>query len=172
MKTKPRSLTVDQVASLPSAIEQPFALILEIGPAFSVLIGRRIEADRKPAQVVVEDSTQLRLTEHGEAIIRRYPAIRIRRDESLALWVASPDHFETPFSQPSADPYVLLTLPQEEASLLEKFLCRQSIDDAFELLRREIAKLPAFYSPSEDELRAPEQYASAKGRFAIDQCFL
>lgn len=156
MNPSPRLRRIDQVAASAAAVEQPLVLLVENGPAFSALLAARVSAEPDDGAVMLEDCAQLRIEANGDCVRRSFDRVVVLRDDRRNHWVASPDGFASLFSQPSADPYVVLELARSRAKVLRKAIRDRDFGTAFETLRSRLARLPGFFSPSPTQLRAPE----------------
>lgn len=172
MDTAPQLQSIDQVPPGLIAVEQPLVMLLENGPGFSALVASHVASIRDSGLITLEDCTQIRFEENGQRRIRGFESVVVRHDSESKFWIASPDQFESLFSQPSLDPYAVFQLSREQAVEIELAIKGNDFDGTFEILRSNFATKPRFYSPSQLELRAPENYATGRSQFPMNVKFL
>ena len=172
MDPAPQLQSIDQVPPGLIAVEQPLVILLENGPGFSALVASHVASESDSGLITLEDCTQIRFEENGQRRIREFDSVVVSHDSESKFWIASPDQFESIFSQPSLDPYAVLQLSREQAVKLELAIKGNDFDGTFEILRSSFATKPRFYSPSLRELRAPENYASGRSQYPKNVRFL
>ena len=172
MDTAAKLQSIDQLPGIAVAIEQPLVVLLESGPAFSVLVASHVSPEPDGGATILEDCVQIRIEHDGECLSRSFPEVVITEDPELPYWVASPDGFQTLFSQPSLDPYAILQISDDDARQLYAFLDGSDYGSLFELLRTRFGRLPRFYTPNEERFCAPENYASGRKDFPHVERFL
>lgn len=172
MKTAPVLHSIDQLPLCAVAVEQPLVLLLENGPAFSVLFATHVSAEPDNGAIILEECIQVRIEPDGTCFRKQFDQVVVLREDAQEHWIASPDGFESIFSQPSSDPYVFVQLSQSGASQLLQALNSGDFDSVFDELCGRFASLPRFYSPTPSELIAPDNYASGRIRFTEVKRFL
>lgn len=172
MKTIPILQSIDQLALCAVAVKQPLVLLLENGPAFSALLAAHVSAEPDDGAIILEDCIQVRIEPNGTCFRKQFDQVVVVHEKSQEHWIASPDGFESVFSQPSADPYVFVQLSQSGANKLLQAINAGDFDTVFEELCERFASLPRFYSPTPSELRAPDNYAIGQNRFTGEKRFL
>ena len=172
MDTDPKLHRIDRLPQSLIAVEQPLVILLENGPAFSALIAAHVDPEPDDGSIRVEECTQFRIESNGLHHIRKFATVDFRFDKEREVWIASPNQFDSLFSQPSSDPYAVLQLARPQAAELERSIIRRNYDDIFEILRMSFASQPKFYSPSSAELHAPDNYANGRGNFPPTQRFI
>jgi hypothetical protein len=172
MKTVPILQSIDQLPLCAVAIEQPLVLLLENGPAFSALLATHVSAEPDDGAIILEECIQVRIEQNGTCHRKQFDQVVVVREDAREHWIASPDGFESIFSQPSADPYVFVQLSQSGASKLLQAINAGDFDSVFEELCERFASLPRFYAPTPSELRAPDNYATGQNRFTEAKRFL
>ncbi|MEM7393770.1 MAG: hypothetical protein AAF492_15620, partial [Verrucomicrobiota bacterium] len=110
MNTEFQPQRIDKLSNFAIAIQRPLLMLVENGPAFSVIMALHVSADPGDGEVLLEDCTQMRIEGDGSGVVRRFRNIVVVRDLDTNCWVASPDGFISLFSQPSLDPYVIVQL--------------------------------------------------------------
>jgi hypothetical protein len=172
MKTAPILQSIDQLHFCAVAIEQPLVLLLENGPGFSALFAAHVSAEPDNGAIILEECMQVRIEQNGTCYRKQFDQVVVVREDAQEHWIASPDGFESIFSQPSADPYVFVQLSQSGASKLLQAINTGDFDTVFKELCERFASLPRFYSPTPYELRAPDNYATGRNRFTEAKRFL
>ncbi len=172
MDPAPQFQSIDQVPLSLIAVEQPLVLLLENGPGFSTLIVTHVGSEPDDGSITLEDCTQIRIESNGHHQIRRFARVSVIFDKELEVWMASPDQFDSVFSQPSADPYAVVQMSRSKAIELGCSINEMNFDKIFEILRTSFASKPRFYSPSPTVLQAPENYATARDKLPQSQRFL
>ena len=172
MNAAPRYHQIDHVASSGVVVAQPLLLLLENGPAFSLVLADRASPEPDDGGVILEDCTQLRIEPTGLTSHRSFDRIMIMREPRHLFWVATPDELQSIFSQPSEDPYILLELSRSESKGFNAAIRENNFDWIFEAARLRFAQLPKFFSPSQTELQTPDNYASGNQKFSEYDHFL
>jgi hypothetical protein len=172
MDSLPKLQRINQLPQSLVAVEQSLAILFENGPAFSVLIASHLACEPDHGSVKFEDCTQVRIEFDGNYLLRNFKTVVVQYDSESGFWMASPDQFDSLFSQPSADPYAVLQLSRSRSIALERSITREDFDEIFEILRCSFASQPQFYSPSPTELHAPENYATGRRGFKLSKRFL
>lgn len=165
MNTATKLRSIDQLPCIAIAVEQPLMVLLESGPAFSVLVASHVSPEPGGSAIILEDCLQIRIEEDGERLSRSFAEVAFKEDPELPFWIASPDGFESLFSQPSWDPYAILQLSEEDSQRFNIDLDRSDYGSLFDLLRTRFGELPRFYTPNETRFCAPENYACGRNEF-------
>jgi len=172
MNTQPELQSVDQWPHVAIALQQPLAVLVESGPAFSVLVASRLSDEPDLGGLVLEDCLQIRIEDDGDCSASRFPRIAIKCESKSDYWVASPDNFDSLFSQTSRNPYAFVQLDKPETELFQNAVEARDFDTIFHLFRIRFGRLPRFYTPGEKEFRAPDNYATGRRAFPENTKFL
>jgi hypothetical protein len=161
MDTSPELKRIDQVPACGIAVEQTLVVLLEAaGRVFSVLVSSRVSAEPDGGAIRLEDCTRLRREAGGKVRSRGFRQVEIVWDPAVKHWIASPDGFQSVFSQPSAEPYAVVQLPELTSRALRGAIQKGDAAGALMMMRVRFKELPGFYSPRPGRLHAPWDYAA------------
>jgi hypothetical protein len=161
MITRAKPFRISRLIEIAIGLVEPSVVLLENGPAFSVLTAESINHDRFRGQLILNDVSQLRIEETGHSIIRRFPSVCLGFDADSELWLARDAATGTVFRCPSKSPYVVLTLTLSEHEKLRQAESVSDVDCLFRHFRQRFGNFPGFYSPDNETLISPDDYASA-----------
>lgn len=136
-------------------------LLLENGPAFSVLVSQNMGWSVAFEALELSDAFQLRIEEAGQAHIRHFETVRVYQDKRSLLWTAYAPNADAIFSCPSKVPYVLIDIPRAEHERLRQLSDIVDDDGLFGHCRDAFGRLPGFFSPEPTTLVSPADYACA-----------
>jgi len=161
MQTQAKAFRVSQLAEVAIGLIEPSVILLENGPAFSVLIADSIDWQAPFRRLALNDTSQLRIEETGHSVIRRFPTVYISHEDDSGLWRAHDASTRTIFRCPSRSPYAVLPLTRSEHHRLKQAESVADIDQMFGQFRSRFGELPGFYAPASDTLISPDDYACA-----------
>jgi len=75
VKPASRLQSIDQFPSVTTAVEQTLIVLLECGPAFSVLSASHVSSEPDNGAIVLEDCAQLRIEADGTCLTRNFPQV-------------------------------------------------------------------------------------------------